>query len=107
MSTTTRNPASAYAHYDYTPDAAPATTPGATRTTVLIVGNTYPHRNRLRALGGVWNEVSRGWEVPAAMVPKALTYPGVYDSADPSGRGALAAMVADSASGPVAGYRTR
>lgn len=104
MNTTT--PASAYAHYDYTPDAAPAEAPAA-RATVLIVGNTYPHRNRLRALGGVWNEVSRGWEVPAAMAPKALTYPGVYDSADPSGRGALAAMIAGSASGPVAGYRTR
>lgn len=98
-------PASAFAHYDYTPDTAPTTGDApAARTTVLIVGDTYPHRERLRALGGRWNAVSRGWEVPVAMAPKALTYPGVYDAADPSGRGALAALVEGSKHGPVAGY---
>lgn len=94
MSTPDTAPASAFAHYDYTPDTAPTTGDApAARTTVLIVGDTYPHRERLRALGGRWNAVSRGWEVPVAMAPKALTYPGVYDAADPSGRGALAALV--------------
>jgi hypothetical protein len=29
-----------------------------------IVGNTYPVKDRLRALGGRWNAAAKCWEVP-------------------------------------------
>lgn len=32
----------------------------------LITGNTYPVKDRLKALGGRWNGRDRGWEVPDA-----------------------------------------
>lgn len=33
---------------------------------VLIVGKTYPVRDKLRALGGKWDPQAKGWRVPAA-----------------------------------------
>lgn len=47
---------------------------------VTIIGNTYPVRDRLKALGGRWNAAARGWDVPAdreaearAIVPARAT----------------------------------
>lgn len=31
---------------------------------VLITGNTYPVKDRLRALGGTWDAQAKGWRVP-------------------------------------------
>lgn len=30
----------------------------------MITGNTYPVKDRLRALGGKWNRGAQGWELP-------------------------------------------
>lgn len=35
--------------------------------TALIVGNTYPVREELKALGGVWDATAKGWRVPKQM----------------------------------------
>ena len=40
-------------------------------TTTMITGNTYPVKDALRALGGRWDAVAKGWKVPAAMAQKA------------------------------------
>jgi hypothetical protein len=40
-------------------------------TLSLITGNTYPHRLALRALGGRWNAIAQGWEVPAEVAEQA------------------------------------
>jgi len=29
-----------------------------------ITGNTYPVKERLKALGGTWNSAAQGWNVP-------------------------------------------
>jgi hypothetical protein len=34
-------------------------------TTTLITGNTYPVKDQIKALGGRWNSVRKGWEVPS------------------------------------------
>jgi hypothetical protein len=39
-------------------------------TLSLITGNTYPHRQALRALGGRWNPIAQGWEVPAELADR-------------------------------------
>ena len=36
-----------------------------------IIGNTYPVREKLRALGGQWNRVCQGWDVPDARADEA------------------------------------
>jgi hypothetical protein len=33
--------------------------------TVTITGKTYPVREQLKALGGRWNVLAQGWDVPA------------------------------------------
>jgi hypothetical protein len=38
---------------------------------VAIVGNTYPVRDQLRALGGHWNAAAKAWLVPAHCAAKA------------------------------------
>lgn len=30
----------------------------------LITGNTYPVKDQLKALGGRWDSVAKGWKVP-------------------------------------------
>lgn len=30
----------------------------------LITGNTYPVRERIKALGGIWDRDAKGWRVP-------------------------------------------
>lgn len=47
-----------------------------TTTTTLITGNTYPHRETLKALGGRWNPTSKGWAVPASRAAEALAIVG-------------------------------
>lgn len=32
--------------------------------TTLITGNTYPVKDKLKALGGRWNAARKGWMVP-------------------------------------------
>lgn len=39
--------------------------------TVLITGNTYPVRNKLRDLGGIWNSFKKGWEIPKEKAEEA------------------------------------
>lgn len=40
-------------------------------TRVLVVGNTYPVKDQLRALGGRWDADKRGWMVPAERAGEA------------------------------------
>lgn len=42
-----------------------------TTSTVLITGNTYPVKERIKALGGTWNKTAQGWEVPADKAEEA------------------------------------
>jgi hypothetical protein len=49
-------------------------------TTVLVKGNTYPHRGQLRAMGGRWDPTVKGWRMPASVAEKALA----LVSGDPS-----------------------
>ena len=44
---------------------------GLVSTLSLITGNTYPHRQALRAMGGRWNSFAQGWEVPAEVAKQA------------------------------------
>lgn len=39
--------------------------------TVLVTGNTYPVKDAIKALGGRWDAVVKGWRVPAEQAPKA------------------------------------
>lgn len=39
--------------------------------TVLITGNTYPVRQELARLGGVWDATAKGWRVPASKAEEA------------------------------------
>lgn len=38
---------------------------------VQITGNTYPVREKLKALGGRWNQWAKCWEVPEAVADQA------------------------------------
>jgi len=38
---------------------------------VLITGNTYPVKDQLRAMGGLWNPEAKGWMVPADRADEA------------------------------------
>lgn len=50
----------------------PASTPkSAPARMVLVIGNTYPVKDALRAMGGRWNADAKGWEVPAAKEAEA------------------------------------
>ena len=40
-------------------------------STVLITGLTYPVRQQMRDLGGVWNKAANGWDIPAARAAEA------------------------------------
>jgi hypothetical protein len=33
--------------------------------TILVTGNTYPVKDAIKALGGRWDNASKGWRVPA------------------------------------------
>jgi xanthine/CO dehydrogenase XdhC/CoxF family maturation factor len=37
----------------------------------LITGNTYPVRDQLKALGGLWQPALKGWQVPEAQAEQA------------------------------------
>jgi hypothetical protein len=37
----------------------------------LITGNTYPVKDQLKALGGRWNRIAQGWDVPADRAKEA------------------------------------
>jgi hypothetical protein len=52
-------------------------------TTVLITGNTFPVKDKLKALGGRWNPEAKGWDVPAdkAEEAKALVANGSNEPA--------------------------
>ena len=45
-------------------------------TVSLITGNTYPHRQALRAMGGRWNAIAQGWEVPTEIADRARALVG-------------------------------
>ena len=38
---------------------------------MIITGNTYPVKDKLKALGGRWNTEAKGWDVPETNVEKA------------------------------------
>jgi hypothetical protein len=39
--------------------------------TVTITGNTYPVKDKIKALGGRWNKGAQGWDVPAERAGQA------------------------------------
>lgn len=39
--------------------------------TTLIVGNTYPVKDALRAMGGRWDAGAKGWRVPSERAAEA------------------------------------
>ena len=39
----------------------------------LITGNTYPVREKLKALGGKWDPRANGWMVPDSKAEEALS----------------------------------
>lgn len=39
--------------------------------TVLIIGNTFPVKEALKALGGRWDPTAKGWRVPVARASEA------------------------------------
>lgn len=39
--------------------------------TILITGNTYPVKDSIKALGGRWDAVAKGWRVPESMAAEA------------------------------------
>lgn len=41
------------------------------RTMTLITGNTFPVKDAIKALGGRWDAVAKGWMVANAMAVKA------------------------------------
>lgn len=41
------------------------------KDTVLITGNTFPVKDALRAMGGVWDATEKGWMVPVARESEA------------------------------------
>ena len=43
----------------------------ATTQTILITGNTYPVKDAIKALGGRWDAIAKGWRVPADVASKA------------------------------------
>jgi hypothetical protein len=43
----------------------------SSQTTVLITGNTYPVREAIKALGGVWDSNAKGWRVPITKADEA------------------------------------
>ena len=40
-------------------------------TTTIIIGNTFPVKEQLKAMGGRWNPDERGWEVPSDKAAEA------------------------------------
>jgi hypothetical protein len=39
--------------------------------TVLITGNTYPVKDKIKALGGHWDANAKGWQVPETAAQQA------------------------------------
>ena len=72
------------------------------QSTVLVVGNTYPVKDQIKALGARWDAANKGWRVPAAKAaeaqalvagapksaPRASTNRGDYDANRFNGYGA-------------------
>ncbi len=48
----------------------------------MITGNTFPVKDKLRAMGGTWNPRLKGWEVPEDKADAALAL--VNGSSTPS-----------------------
>jgi hypothetical protein len=74
---------------------------------VLISGNTYPVRDQLRALGGVWDAAAKGWRVPADKADEARKLVGSAPAATkprtsayrPHGMGGICAACGDDCGG--------
>ena len=49
----------------------------------LITGNTYPVKDQLRNLGGQWDKVAKGWNVPDERADEARA---IMDGAGPVAR---------------------
>lgn len=39
--------------------------------TITITGNTFPVKEQIKALGGRWNRIMQGWDVPAINADEA------------------------------------
>ncbi len=48
----------------------------ATTNTALIKGNTFPHKEELKLLGGRWDAAEKGWRVPADKAEEARALVG-------------------------------
>lgn len=48
---------------------------------VTITGNTYPVKEQLKALGGRWNPIAVGWDIPIAQEKLARA---IVESAGPA-----------------------
>jgi hypothetical protein len=57
----------------------------------LITGNTYPVKDQIRALGGIWNKRLTGWFVPDDKADEARA---LVDAAPASARRTYAPRVA-------------
>ncbi len=42
-----------------------------TQQTETIAGNTYAVKEQIKALGGRWNRIAQGWDVPAVNAEQA------------------------------------
>ncbi|MBY6242216.1 hypothetical protein [Methylosinus sp. Sm6] len=40
-------------------------------TTAPITGNTFAHKDALKAMGGRWDPAAKGWRVPAEKAAEA------------------------------------
>ena len=52
--------------------------------TIMVTGNTYPVKERLKALGGRWDSAARGWRVPAENGAAAQALVGPVATTQPS-----------------------
>jgi hypothetical protein len=60
-----------------------------TNSTVLVTGNTYPVKEQIKALGGRWDAMAKGWRVPVAKAAEAQALVASAPKSAPraSGRG--------------------
>jgi len=48
--------------------------------TYLLTGNTYPHRDKIKSIGGKWDADKKGWVVAAGNMRQRATQSAVIHS---------------------------